>query len=68
MLNSVELEYKEHTWKDITADATMTNRNPYGNSLYRVDIFTHPKARHEGIVKMLYDVRKDVVKRLNLHE
>jgi len=29
-------------------------------------ISTHPKVRHEGIGTMLYDARKDLVKRLNL--
>lgn len=62
----LEPEYKEHTWKDITADGTMTNHNPNGDSLYGADISTHPKVRYEGIGKMLYDARKDMVKRLNL--
>lgn len=59
-------EYKGHTWKEITADGTITNHNPKGDSLYGADISTHPNARHEGIGKMLYDARKDLVKRLNL--
>jgi ribosomal protein S18 acetylase RimI-like enzyme len=62
----LEPEYKEHTWKDITADGTITNHNPKADSLYGADISTHPKVRHEGIGKMLYDARKDLVKRLNL--
>lgn len=62
----LEPDYKEHTWKDITADGTITNHNPKGDSLYGADISTHPKVRHEGIGKMLYDARKNLVKRLNL--
>ena len=62
----LEPDYKEHTWKDITADGTITNHDPEGDSLYGADISTHPKVRHEGIGKMLYDARKDLVKRLNL--
>ena len=62
----LEPDYKEHTWKDITADGTITNHNPKADSLYGADISTHPKVRHEGIGKMLYDARKDLVKRLNL--
>jgi GNAT superfamily N-acetyltransferase len=62
----LEPEYKEHTWKDITADGTITNHDPKGDSIYGADISTHPKVRHEGIGKMLYDARKDLVKRLNL--
>ena len=44
----------------------MTNHNPKGDSLYGADISTHPNVRHEGIGKMLYDARKDLVKRINL--
>jgi hypothetical protein len=62
----LEPEYKEHTWKDITADGTITNHDPKGDSIYGADISTHPKVRHEGIGKMLYDARKGLVKRLNL--
>jgi hypothetical protein len=54
----LEPEHKEHTWKGITADGTITNHNPNGDSLYGADISTHPNARHEGIGKMLYDSRK----------
>jgi len=59
-------EYLEHTWKQITDDGMLTNHNPKGDSLYGADISTHPKVRHEGIGKMLYDKRKDLVMKLNL--
>ena len=59
-------EYLEHTWKQITDDGMLTNHNPKGNSLYGADISTHPKVRHEGIGKMLYDKRKDLVMKSNL--
>src|SRR4029079_15134557 len=48
------------------ADCLFTNHNPNGDSLYGADISTHPKYRHEGIGKMLYDARKDLVTELNL--
>ena len=59
-------EYLEHTWKQITDDGMLTHHNPKGNSLYGADISTHPKVRHEGIGKMLYDKRKDLVMKSNL--
>jgi ribosomal protein S18 acetylase RimI-like enzyme len=59
-------EYAEHTWREITADGMITNHNPNGDSLYGVDISTHPKHRHEGIGSMLYDARKKLVTELNL--
>jgi ribosomal protein S18 acetylase RimI-like enzyme len=63
---SLNPEYVEHTWKGITANGLFTNHNPKGDSLYGADISTHPKYRHEGIGKMLYDTRKQLVKELHL--
>jgi ribosomal protein S18 acetylase RimI-like enzyme len=63
---SLNPEYAEHTWKGITANGLFTNHDPKGDSLYGADISTHPKYRHEGIGKMLYDARKQLVKELNL--
>lgn len=59
-------EYAEHTWKEITADGMITNHNTTGDSLYGADISTHPKFRHEGIGSMLYGARKELVLRLGL--
>ena len=59
-------EYAEYTWKEITADGMITNHNTNGDSLYGADISTHPKFRHEGIGSMLYGARKELVLRLGL--
>jgi hypothetical protein len=42
-------EYAEHTWKEITGQGLFKSHNPNGDSLYGVDISTHPKHRHEDI-------------------
>ena len=59
-------KYAEHTLIEITANGMFTNHNSNGDSLYGADISTHPKFRHEGIGKMLYDARKELTMRLNL--
>ncbi len=66
LIVSLDPEYADHTWKEITADGIFTNHNPEGDSLYGADISTHPKYRHEGIGKMLYNTRKQLVTKLNL--
>jgi ribosomal protein S18 acetylase RimI-like enzyme len=66
LIVSLVPEYTEHTWREITADGMITNHNPNGDSLYGVDISTHPKHRHEGIGSMLYDARKKLATELNL--
>jgi ribosomal protein S18 acetylase RimI-like enzyme len=68
LIVSLDPEYSEHTWKDITANGKFTNHNPRGDSLYGADISTHPKYRHEGIGSMLYDIRNDLAVRLNLRD
>src|SRR5919108_1016578 len=66
LIVSLNPEYAEHTWKQITADGMFTNHNPNGDSLYGADISTHPKHRHEGRGGMLYDARKELATKLNL--
>ena len=66
LIVSLNSEYAEHTWKGITSDGMFGNHNPNGDSLYGADISTHPKHRHEGIGGMFYDVRKELVMKLNL--
>jgi GNAT superfamily N-acetyltransferase len=69
LIVSLNPEYAEHTWKEITTDGMFTNHHNLhdgGDSLYGADISTHPKYRHEGIGSMLYDARKELVIKLNL--
>ena len=66
LIVSLDPNYAEHTWKEITANGMFTNHNSSGDSLYGADISTHPKHRHEGIGGMLYDARKELVVKLNL--
>ena len=47
LIVSLDPEYKEHTWIDITANGMFTNHSYDGDSLYGADISSHPKHRHE---------------------
>ena len=66
LIVSLNPEYADHTWKEITANGLFTNHDPNGDSLYGADISTDPKYRHEGIGSMLYDERKRLVITLKL--
>jgi ribosomal protein S18 acetylase RimI-like enzyme len=66
LIVSLDPEYKEHTWLDITANGMFTNHYYDGDSLYGADISSHPKHRHEGIGSMLYAARKDLAIKLKL--
>jgi ribosomal protein S18 acetylase RimI-like enzyme len=59
-------KYSEHTWHDITGYGLFTTHDSTGDTLYGADISTHPKFQRKGIGSMLYNVRKDLVIRMNL--
>ncbi|MGB7662519.1 MAG: GNAT family N-acetyltransferase [Nitrososphaeraceae archaeon] len=61
---SLNPQYAEHTWKDITADGLFTNHNSSGDSLYLADISTHPKHRHEGIGSMIIYRWRELIEKL----
>jgi hypothetical protein len=64
LIVSLDPEYKEHTWMDITANGMFTNHSYDGDSLYGADISSHPKYRHEGIGSMFYHL--NLIMDLNL--
>ena len=66
LIVSLNPEYTEHTWKDITADGLFTTHNTSRDSLYLADISTHPKHRHKGIGRMIIHRWKELVAKLNL--
>ena len=66
LIVSLDPEYKEHTWIDITANGMFTNHSYDGDSLYGADISSHPKYRHEGIGSMLYVARKELAIKMNV--
>ena len=66
LIVSLDQEYKEHTWIEITANGMFTNHSYDGDSLYGADISTHPKYRHEGIGSMLYNARKELAIKMNV--
>jgi ribosomal protein S18 acetylase RimI-like enzyme len=58
--------YREHTWAEATAYGMFTNHTLKGDTLYGADISTHPDFRSSGIATMLYNARKELVRRFNL--
>jgi GNAT superfamily N-acetyltransferase len=66
LIVSLNPEYAEHTWKEITADGLFITHIPSGDSLYLADISTHPKHRHKGIGRMIIHRWKELVTTLNL--
>ena len=58
--------YRDHTWVGITDDGMLYNHDPFGDTLYGVDINVHPEHRRRGVAERLYDARKALCQRLNI--
>ncbi|MBK8010518.1 MAG: bifunctional GNAT family N-acetyltransferase/carbon-nitrogen hydrolase family protein [Deltaproteobacteria bacterium] len=58
--------YRDHTWSGMTDGGTLYNHDPFGDTLYGVDINVHPRHRRHGLAGRLYDARKALCERLNL--
>jgi GNAT superfamily N-acetyltransferase len=56
----------QHSFEHIVSENWFTLHNPDGKWLYGADVSVHPDFRRRGIATMLYDARRDLVKRLNL--
>ena len=55
-----------HTYHWIVAGNFFINHDPQGEWLYGADMSVHPDCRGRGISRMLYNARKDLVRRLEL--
>lgn len=58
--------YRDHTWVGITDDGMLYSHDPFGDTLYGVDITVHPEFRGQGAARQLYVARKELCRRLNL--
>lgn len=62
-----EDDWQKHAdWETTTGGHTLANHNPFGTSLYGVDISVHPAFRGMGVAKALYQARFALVKASNL--
>ena len=56
----------QHTYKEITGNATLTTHDPGGDVLYGVDVFVSPDYRGMRLGRRLYEARKELCRNLNL--
>lgn len=66
LIVTLEPEYAEHTYRQITGDGTFRTHDPKGDSLYGADVSTHPDVRRLGIATALYEARRELATRLGL--
>lgn len=60
------LEDADHSWAQTTDNGYIRTHNPNGNSLYGVDMAVKPAWRKQGISKLLYQARFQLVQELKL--
>lgn len=60
-----DFDHPQHTIAGITGEHQCANHDPAGPWYYGTDMVTHPDFRRRGIGRMLYDARKDLVRRHN---
>ncbi|MEX2541675.1 MAG: GNAT family N-acetyltransferase [Trueperaceae bacterium] len=60
-----DFDHPDHTFEEVIAGGDYSNHDPDGDWYYGGDISVHPDYRRRGIGRMLYDARKDLVRRFN---
>jgi GNAT superfamily N-acetyltransferase len=58
-----DFDHPQHTIASITGEHQCGNHDPDGEWYYGTDISVHPEHRGKGIGRLLYEARKDLVRR-----
>ncbi len=61
-----EAAFAQHGFLEITGQLFLTTHDPQGEWLYGADMSVHPEYRGRKISKMLYDARKQLIRRLGM--
>lgn len=61
-----EQAFAQHSFLGITGNVTFSTHDPQGEWLYGADMSVHPGYRGRKISKLLYNARKDLIRRLGL--
>jgi len=61
--NAIE---EQHTYRDVTDNASFDTHTHEGDILYGIDVFVVPRFRGLRLGRRLYDYRKELCERLNL--
>jgi GNAT superfamily N-acetyltransferase len=62
----MDFDHFEHRYIDAVDNNWLGNHDPVGDWLYGADIGVLPEYRQQGLGRMLYQARRDLIRRLNL--
>ena len=62
----MDFDHYQHRYMEACGNNWLTTHDATGDWLYGVDIGVHPEYRGQGLSRLLYDTRKDLIRRLNL--
>ena len=62
-----DFDHPHHTFDEIIDYGFFTRHDPQGQHFYGADVSVHPEYRGRGIGRLLYDVRKALVRQRGLH-
>ena len=65
-ITTVDFDHFEHRYIDAVDHNWLGNHNPNGDWLYGADIGVLPAYRRQGLATMLYDARRNLIRRMNL--
>ncbi len=60
-----DFDHAQHSFQEIIDGGFYSHHDPDGDWYYGGDISVHPDYRRRGVGSLLYEARKDVVRRLN---
>lgn len=60
-----DFDHAQHSFQQIIDGGFYSHHDPDGDWYYGGDISVHPDYRRRGVGSLLYEARKDIVKRLN---
>lgn len=66
LMCKMDFGHYQHRYIDAVGNNWLGTHDPEGDWLYGADIGVHPDYRGKGLSTMLYDARKELVRRLNL--
>ncbi len=55
-----------HNWRELSANGTISNHDPEGDTLYGIEIMVDPEFRGLKLARRLYEARKELARNNNL--